>query len=64
MSSNLVKSFSVGGYKYDLIYKRCNKGNCNKCPHGPYWYMKITLRTGKQVQRYVGKSLPEGIHEP
>lgn len=64
MSNAVTRSFSKGPYTYELIWRTCGKKSCGKCPHGPYWYMKIKLRTGKIVQKYVGKSLPEGVNEP
>lgn len=64
MAQNVLKSFRVGGYEYRLKETNCGKANCAKCPHGPYWYMHMKLRTGKTVIKYVGKTLPQGIEEP
>lgn len=64
MASNVVKSFQVGGFEYQLKTTTCGKKNCTKCPHGPYWYMIIHLRDGRKPVKYVGKSLPEGVLEP
>ena len=36
---------------------RCGKANCNRCPHGPYWY--AYWREGDKVRsRYIGKTRP------
>lgn len=36
---------------------RCGKENCNRCPHGPYWY--AYWRDGDKVRsRYIGKTAP------
>lgn len=64
MATNAVKSFQVGGYEYVLKNITCGKQNCNRCPHGPYWYLSMKLRTGKKVVKYLGKTLPEGVQEP
>jgi hypothetical protein len=64
MAQNVVKSFQVGGYEYQQKEVRCGKPQCTKCPHGPYWYMIMHLRTGKAVTKYIGKALPEGVTEP
>lgn len=64
MATNVVKSFQVGGFEYELKNISCGKANCNRCPHGPYWYMKFKTRHGKSVLKYLGKSLPDGISEP
>jgi hypothetical protein len=64
MATQILKRFTVGAYEYQLKSVACGKANCTRCPHGPYWYMAIKLRTGKVVNKYVGKSLPEGIEEP
>jgi hypothetical protein len=59
-----IKAFTKGGYTYELLLRNCGKKNCGKCPHGPYWYMSFTLRTGRKVRKYVGKDLPEGVKPP
>jgi len=64
MQSTLQRSFTIGGYKYELHFVRCGKSSCTKCPHGPYWYLKIAMRDRKDVKKYLGKSLPEGVEEP
>lgn len=33
---------------------RCGKENCNRCPHGPYWYA-YWWEDGRRRSRYVGK---------
>ena len=38
---------------------RCGRGNCTKCPHGPYWYA-YWREGGKLRSRYIGKKLPSG----
>jgi hypothetical protein len=64
MTSNVVDGFSVGGYDYELTNVSCGKPNCGKCPHGPYWYLKIRLGTGKTVKKYLGLRLPVGVAKP
>ena len=64
MASNVVEEFTVGGYQYRLKNIVCGKANCNKCPHGPYWYFSFKVRTGKTVEKYIGKDLPEGVQKP
>jgi hypothetical protein len=64
MPTNVVENFRIGGYEYELTNVKCGKGNCNKCPHGPYWYLKIKLGTGKTVKKYLGLTLPEGVEKP
>jgi hypothetical protein len=63
MGNSVARSFTIGGYTYELIHRTCGKKTCGKCPHGPYWYMKIRLRTGRVVTKYIGKVLPDGIDE-
>jgi hypothetical protein len=64
MPSNVVSSFNVGGYTYEETLVNCGKTHCKRCPHGPYWYLKIRLNTGKTVKKYLGKELPEGVSKP
>ena len=33
---------------------RCGKSNCQKCPHGPYWYA-YWREGGRRRSRYLGK---------
>jgi hypothetical protein len=37
---------------------RCGKSNCNRCPHGPYWYA-YWREDGQRRSKYVGKLLEE-----
>jgi hypothetical protein len=39
-----------------LVKLPCNKDNCAKCPHGPYWYL-VTWHGKRATQRYIGKKL-------
>jgi hypothetical protein len=64
MNSRVTESFTVGGYEYELTLVSCGKAACKKCPHGPYWYVKIHLRTGKTPKKYLGKHLPQGVVKP
>lgn len=57
----ILASHQVGHTKYELRSVGCGKPNCNKCPHGPYWWALIKLRHGKQVPRYIGKTAPEDL---
>jgi len=61
MPNSIVKQFRQGGYLYRLELVRCGKANCTTCPHGPYWYLMIHLRTGRVVRKYLGKNLPTGV---
>jgi hypothetical protein len=53
-----------GSSRYDLKMVCCGKPNCGRCPHGPYWYVTIQLRSGKAVRRYLGKERPAEVPEP
>lgn len=64
MSTNVIHAFQIGGYTYELRNVFCGKKQCSKCPHGPYYYLKFKLRTGRQVQKYLGKTLPAGVNDP
>ena len=64
MASNVVEEFIVGGYTYKLKAIRCGKANCGRCPHGPYWYFSFRTATGKPVEKYIGKDLPQGVNRP
>jgi len=61
MTTNVVESFTDGGYLYELTNVSCGKSNCKRCPHGPYWYLKITIGTGKTIKKYLGRTLPKGV---
>lgn len=50
----VVKTERSGSSVYQLEKVRCGK-NCQKCPHGPYWY-SYTRVNGKIKSKYVGKS--------
>lgn len=39
-----------------LVFLPCGKGNCTKCPHGPYWYFGYCHQR-KVRQIYLGKTL-------
>lgn len=59
--TTLLHSIQKGGYTYLLRSVSCGKNNCNKCPHGPYWYLQLTTATGKRRLRYLGKGVPPPI---
>ena len=55
-----------GQVRYRQQWVRCGKPNCQRCldgpSHGPYWY--AVWREGTKTRtRYVGKTLPPGLHE-
>lgn len=54
----VVESHVIGNSTYELRRVVCSKKNCARCPHGPYWYMVLRLRSGKQIQKYIGKVRP------
>jgi hypothetical protein len=47
----------VGGRLYVLRRVSCGKSRCTKCPHGPYWYLKIVTRN-KTIWKYHGLQEP------
>jgi len=51
---------SAGKITYQLEKVKCGKPNCEKCPHGPYWYGYKRVN-GKLKSFYVGKELPEDV---
>jgi hypothetical protein len=57
MAALVTKEFEYHRVQYQLRLVKCNKPNCAKCPHGPYWYAVVKVGTGKPVTRYVGKKL-------
>jgi len=63
MDSRLLNSFTKGAYTYEQRLVPCGKKACGKCPHGPYWYLIIQMRTGKKVKKYLGKELPADVQE-
>ena len=36
---------------------RCGKANCQRCPHGPYWYA-YWRENGRLRSRYLGSAKP------
>lgn len=59
--TELLHSIQKGGYTYLLRSVSCGKNNCNRCPHGPYWYLQLTTATGKRRLRYLGKEVPPPV---
>lgn len=54
-------SFEVERIRYENMALRhvripCNKPNCGRCPHGPYWYL-VTWRGMRRTQWYIGRRL-------
>lgn len=49
------------GQGFTLILRKvaCGKANCNRCPHGPYWYYSFSHK-GKARTVYVGKTWRNG----
>lgn len=54
----VLKIKPAGKITYQLEKVSCGKPNCEKCPHGPYWYGYKRVN-GKLVSFYVGKELPK-----
>ena len=54
----VLKIRPAGKITYQLEKVNCGKPNCEKCPHGPYWYGYKRVN-GKLVSFYVGKELPK-----
>lgn len=54
----VLKIRPAGKITYQLEKVSCGKPNCEKCPHGPYWYGYKRVN-GKLVSFYVGKELPK-----
>ena len=45
-------------------WRACGKG-CERCPHGPYWYLTWHEKgTNKARKRYIGKELPPAPVDP
>lgn len=61
MAIKRLRCIAVGGYTYEERLNTCGKPTCKKCPHGPYWYRTITLRSGLKITDYLGKLTPEEI---
>lgn len=56
IGGTVVESFKDGRFEFMKLLIKCGKGNCSKCPHGPYWYVRYWVgRRCKKV--YVGKEL-------
>lgn len=55
------KVITIGSWTYKLVGTTCGKGNCSRCPHGPYWYAWIQLRNGKTIKKYIGKEPTEEL---
>lgn len=53
----IAERFVFRGVTYKAKWVKCNKGQCSKCPHGPYWYAEIPVPDQQPVIRYVGKHL-------
>ncbi len=49
-----VRRRKVNGKTYVSEMRRCNKTNCGRCPHGPYWY---EVRSDGS-RKYVGTEAP------
>jgi len=45
-----LKRIAIPG-KLRQKYVSCGKPNCSKCPHGPYWYLKLPDGREKYVRR-------------
>lgn len=57
----IAEKFVFRGVKYVAKWVKCNKGQCGRCPHGPYWYAEIPLPGEKIVIRYIGKHLKGAV---
>lgn len=53
----IAEKFEFRGVTYEARWVKCNKKNCERCPHGPYWYAVVALFGGKPAVRYIGKQL-------
>ena len=51
----IVETRDHDGKRYELTAVTCGKANCGKCPHGPYWYVRIPIGGRKTITRYIGK---------
>lgn len=61
MGTQIVARIPRGKTEYQLRLVTCGKPNCSRCPHGPYWYLMIRLRSGGSVKRYIGRDAPEDL---
>lgn len=41
---------------------KCGKKGCQKCPHGPYWYLEENV-FGKVKWKYVGRTIPDHLRQ-
>lgn len=57
MSAGLLRTLKFRSVTYQHRLIRCGKKNCERCPHGPYWYAFIALPNGRSSWRYIGKKL-------
>ena len=57
-----MQSFYLAGIHYRQEMQRCNKADCKRCPHGPYWF--AYHRRGAFLRKlYVGKNLPDNVRD-
>jgi hypothetical protein len=63
MAVKVLRSLQIGGYTYEERMNTCGKAGCKKCPHGPYWYRTIKLRSGVKITDYLGRKTPEEIQQ-
>lgn len=56
----VLKIRPAGKITYQLEKVNCGKPNCEKCPHGPYWYGYRRVN-GKLVSFYIGKELKDEV---
>ena len=59
--NRVLRQEKFENHVYEQKMITCGKANCGKCPHGPYWYVTIALRNGKQIKRYLGKDTPAAV---
>ena len=48
-------AFENGLVDLQVLYKRCGKADCTKCPHGPYAYLAIRFPGGRKQMKLVGR---------
>lgn len=46
----------IDGMTFVARYNNCNKSNCRKCPHGPYW-SRIVRGGNREIEKYIGRDL-------
>ena len=44
--------------RVEARYVQCGKNRCQKCPHGPYYYLRYSVGSGKERAEYLGR--PQG----